>query len=89
MANIKSAQQHIKINKRNRVRNLAQRAAVKAWFKKLRTMENATVEVLDKMLVEAYVMFDKLSYQAFHPNKVNRLKSKASAGIKAAKEALA
>lgn len=89
MANIKSAQQHIKINKRNRVRNLAQRAAVKAWFKKLRTMEEPTADVLDTMLKELHVMLDKVSYQAFHYNKVNRLKSKGAQLIKTAKEQLA
>ena len=82
MANIKSAKQHIEINKRNRKKNLAWRSTIKSLMKGIEKLESATKEEVQAKLKEVHRTFDRVPEQAVSKSKANKLKSRAAKMLK-------
>lgn len=84
MANNKSAEKRIKINKRNRFRNRFYKSSVrtlsKLFFKNLHILTN---EELQELLNSIYSLIDKATKKhVFHKNTAARKKAKLSASLK-------
>lgn len=93
MANNKSAEKRIEINKRNRLINkyykTSVRTLIKLFFKDLElyksSQNNADKEKLKKILSSIYSLLDKgTKKNIFHKNAVARKKSKLAAYLKGA-----
>ena len=93
MANNKSAQKRIKINKRNRLRNkyykTSVRTLIKIFFQNLETYKTSQnleeKEELKKILDSIYSLIDKgTKKNIFHKNAAARKKSKLAAYLKTA-----
>jgi small subunit ribosomal protein S20 len=93
MANSKSAEKRIEINKRNRLRNRfyksSVRTLIKMFFQDLETYKTSKSpeekEKLKKMLSSIYSLFDKgTKKHIFHKNAAARKKAKLSAYLKTA-----
>lgn len=82
MANLQSAKQHIKINKRNRKKNIMWRTQIKQLIKFIKNWENPTKEELQAKLKEAHRILDRVPMQAMHPKKANRVKSRIALMLK-------
>jgi len=93
MANSKSAEKRIEINKRNRLRNRFYKSSVRTLIKTfLKDLEVYKVsknpedkKKLEKMLSSVYSLIDKgTKKNVFHKNTAARKKSKLAAFLKAA-----
>ena len=93
MANSKSAEKRIDINKRNRLQNRfyksSVRTLIKVFFKDLETYKVSQnpedKEKLKKILSSVYSLIDKgTKKKVFHKNAAARKKAKLSAYLKAA-----
>ena len=93
MANNKSAQKRIEINKRNRLRNryykTSVRTLIKFFFKDLESYKSSQdpeeKEKLKKMLSSVYSLLDKgTKKNIFHKNTAARKKAKLAAYLKKA-----
>ena len=93
MANSKSAEKRIEINKRNRLRNRfyksSVRTLIKVFFKDLETYKISKnpkeKEKLKKILSSIYSLIDKgTKKNIFHKNAAARKKAKLAAYLKAA-----
>ena len=91
MANTKSSEKRIEINKRNRLRNryykTSVRTLIKLFFKNLesyKTSQDANdIEKLKKLLSSIYSIFDKgTKKNIFHKNTAARKKAKLAAYLK-------
>ena len=91
MANTKSSEKRIEINKRNRLRNryykTSVRTLIKFFFKNLesyKTSQDANdIEKLKKLLSSIYSIFDKgTKKNIFHKNTTARKKAKLAAFLK-------
>jgi small subunit ribosomal protein S20 len=91
MANTKSAEKRIEINKRNRVRNryykTSVRTLIKLFFNDLESYKNSQdsnkEEKLKKKLSSIYSIFDKgTKKNIFHKNTAARKKAKLAAYLK-------
>ncbi len=80
MANTKASKKDILTNKRNRNRNLQERAEIKQLFKSIKKLndENSLKQHLNLI----YKKLDQTSQQAINVSKANRLKSRAFKLIK-------
>ena len=93
MANSKSAEKRIDVNKRNRLRNRfyksSVRTLIKVFFKDLETYKVSQnpeeKEKLKKILSSVYSLIDKgTKKKVFHKNAASRKKAKLSAYLKSA-----
>jgi small subunit ribosomal protein S20 len=93
MANTKSAEKRIEINKRNRLRNkyykTSVRTLIKVFFKDLElykaSQNSEDKEKLQKILSSVYSLMDKgTKKNIFHKNTASRKKAKLSAYLKGA-----
>ena len=93
MANNKSAEKRIEINKRNRLRNkyykTSVRTLIKVFFKDLElykaSQNSEEKEKLQKILSSVYSLMDKgTKKNIFHKNTASRKKAKLSAYLKGA-----
>lgn len=93
MANNKSAEKHIEINKRNRLLNRSYKSSVKTAIKKfMKDLEVYKIsknleekEQLQKSLNLVYSLIDKATKKkVFHKNSAARKKSKLAASLKLA-----
>lgn len=85
MANTAQAKKRVRQNERNRVRNVAQRSAMRTAVKKvLRTIEGGDKSAMQAVFIEATSALDRAARKGLiHKNKAARLKSRLSARIKA------
>ena len=93
MANSKSAEKRIKINKRNRLRNRMYKSSVrtltKGFFANLKVYKASKnpedKEKLQKLLSSIYSLIDKgTKKNVFHKNAASRKKAQLAAHLKAA-----